>query len=103
MENGTWTEMKSKIKTRWSKLTDENIESLKGNMEKLKDQLETTYGYSKAFAIKEYNHLMGKETPSNTISAKPPDSPEVKAGPTIESKKGQEREPTNPSSRLSEF
>lgn len=103
MENSTWTEMKSKIKTRWNKLTDENIDSLKGNMENLKDQLETTYGYSKAFAIKEYNHLMGKDAPSSTIAAKPPDAAEVKVGATVEPKKSRETESTTPSSRLSEF
>jgi uncharacterized protein YjbJ (UPF0337 family) len=60
MENQTWTEMKSKIKSRWAKLTDENIEAVKNDLSSLKGQLETTYGYSKEFALKEFNQLMGK-------------------------------------------
>jgi uncharacterized protein YjbJ (UPF0337 family) len=72
MENENWTEMKTKIKSRWSKLTDENIESIKNDWSRLKSQLESTYGYSKEFAQKEYNQLFGK--PKSEIRPKPPDS-----------------------------
>ncbi len=72
MENENWTEMKAKIKSRWSKLTDENIESIKNDWGRLKNQLESTYGYSKEFAQKEYNQIFGK--PKTEIRPKPPDS-----------------------------
>ncbi len=48
-----WTDMKSKIKARFGKLTDETIESLKGNLEPLSGKLQSAYGYAKEQADKE--------------------------------------------------
>lgn len=48
-----WTEFNSKIKARFGKLTDESIESLKGNVDLLSAKLQSVYGYAKEQADKE--------------------------------------------------
>ena len=50
---GDWNEIKSKIKTRFGKLTDESIESVKGNLELLAAKLQTAYGYAREQADRE--------------------------------------------------
>ncbi len=45
--------MKSKIKARFGKLSDESIESLKGNLEPLSSKLQSAYGYAREQADKE--------------------------------------------------
>ncbi len=48
-----WSELKGKIKARFSKLSDDSIESAKGNLEMLTDKLQDAYGYAKEQASKE--------------------------------------------------
>lgn len=42
-----WKNTKSKIKNKFSKLSDSDISSLEGHMDKLPTRLEKVYGYSK--------------------------------------------------------
>lgn len=50
-----WTKIKGKIKERFGKLTDESIESLKGNLDLLSAKLQSVYGYAKEQADREYS------------------------------------------------
>ncbi len=52
--NGSWNEIKGKIKARWAKLTDNDIDELEGNMESLGGKLQRTYGFAKDQADLEY-------------------------------------------------
>ena len=54
---GSWTEMKGKIKARWAKLTDNDIDEFKGNMEQIAGKLQKTYGYAKDKAQQEYKEF----------------------------------------------
>lgn len=54
---GNWTELKGKIKAKWAKLTDNDIDELKGNMESLSGKIQKQYGYAKEQAEKEYKHF----------------------------------------------
>ncbi len=56
-ENKTaeWAEIKGKIKSKWSKLLDTDVESFKGNMHLIADKVQSTYGYTKDKAQQEYN------------------------------------------------
>jgi uncharacterized protein YjbJ (UPF0337 family) len=49
-----WLDVKGKIKARFDKLSDETIESVKGNLDLLSSKLQSTYGYAKEQAEKEF-------------------------------------------------
>ena len=55
-----WNEMKGKIKAQFGKLTDESIESLKGNLGLLSEKLQHVYGYAKDKADVEYAGFKAK-------------------------------------------
>lgn len=48
-----WSELKGKIKARFGKLTEESIDSAKGNLDLLTSKLQSAYGYAKDQAEKE--------------------------------------------------
>lgn len=54
---GNWKQMKGDIKTRWGKLTDDQLDVIAGKREKLAGQLQESYGIGKEEAeeqIKEF-------------------------------------------------
>lgn len=55
---GRWQELKGGIKTKWGKLTDEDISTVNGQSEKLMGMLQTKYGYSIDKAKEEYNNFI---------------------------------------------
>ncbi len=48
-----WKKLREKIKSKFSKLTDNDLDSLNGHMEKLQDKVQKVYNYSKDQAIQE--------------------------------------------------
>jgi uncharacterized protein YjbJ (UPF0337 family) len=57
---GQWTELKGKIKSKWAKLTDNDLDSVEGNFDELKGKLQQVYGYSKERAEEEFNTTFSK-------------------------------------------
>lgn len=54
---GNWKQMKGDIKTRWGKLTDDQLDVIGGKREKLAGQLQESYGIGREEAeqqIKEF-------------------------------------------------
>ncbi len=49
-----WTEIKGKIKAKFEKLSDETIDSMKGNLDLLSAKLQSAYGYAREQADKEF-------------------------------------------------
>ena len=49
----TWENVKSKIKHKWKKIEDKDIESVKDNLDLLSDKLQNVYSYPKTKADKE--------------------------------------------------
>jgi uncharacterized protein YjbJ (UPF0337 family) len=49
-----WKEIKSKIKTKWQKLGDSDIEKFKDNMHLVSAKVQNVYGISKDKAEQEY-------------------------------------------------
>jgi hypothetical protein len=47
--------MSAAVKARWNLLTDADIESVAGNVERLIDLLQTRYGYGRRTALREIN------------------------------------------------
>lgn len=44
---GKWQQLKGEIKKKWGKLTDDEIDELEGNTDKLVGRIQEEYGYSK--------------------------------------------------------
>lgn len=53
-ENTEWTELRKKIKLRWSRFTESEIEFFKGDLELITENIKKSYGYSNAKAEQEY-------------------------------------------------
>ncbi len=66
-QNTDWTELKGKIKTKWSKLADSDVDGFKGNLDLIADKIQTTYGYTKDKAHQEYSDF--KKSLEPTVSA----------------------------------
>ncbi len=44
---GTWEEIKGKVKQNWGKLTDNDLKEIEGNQQEIFGKLQKHYGYSK--------------------------------------------------------
>jgi uncharacterized protein YjbJ (UPF0337 family) len=44
---GNWKQIKGKVKDRWRKLTDDDLDDINGSREQLEDKLQERYGYPK--------------------------------------------------------
>lgn len=52
---GQWKQLKGDIKMRWNKLTDDDVESIDGAIEKLKGRLQERYGWERERVSTEIN------------------------------------------------
>ena len=52
-----WTELKSKIKAKWTKFNDLEIESLKDNLDQITAKIQKVYGVAKDQADHQYNEF----------------------------------------------
>ena len=50
---GHWKQIKGAVKEKWGKLTDDELDQVEGNEEKLLGLLQTKYGYAKQEAKNE--------------------------------------------------
>jgi len=63
-----WSTIKSKVKQKWSKLTDQDLSSMTGSFGELEAKLQDLYGYQQSQAKTEIetfirqNNLKAKET-----------------------------------------
>jgi uncharacterized protein YjbJ (UPF0337 family) len=55
--SGNWNVLKGKIRQQWGKLTDNDVETFKGNAEEAWGRLQKVYGYSKDEARREYDNF----------------------------------------------
>jgi uncharacterized protein YjbJ (UPF0337 family) len=49
-----WTDLKGKIKVKWSKFNDTEVDALRDKMHLVSEQIQKTYGYTKDKAEQEY-------------------------------------------------
>lgn len=49
---GSWKELKGKVKQQWGKLTDDDLDEIEGNYEILSGRLQKAYGISQEEAEK---------------------------------------------------
>jgi uncharacterized protein YjbJ (UPF0337 family) len=52
---GKWKQMKGEVKTQWGKLTDDDLDVIDGERDKLIGKLQERYGHTKETAEKEYH------------------------------------------------
>lgn len=77
-----WTELKGKIKSKWSKFNDEEVESVKSDLSQLSGKIQKAYGIAKDQAEHQYDEfrksvqaLTGQETPAPIVAAVATPSP----------------------------
>ena len=66
---GKWHQMKGAVKAQWGKLTNDDIDEIDGNMERLVGIVQERYGYARDRAAKEVDEFrrrqaMAEGTPS---------------------------------------
>lgn len=50
---GKWNQLKGEIKVQWGKITDDELDEINGNYDKVVGKLQEKYGYNKDRAEKE--------------------------------------------------
>jgi uncharacterized protein YjbJ (UPF0337 family) len=55
--SGRWTETKGKIKEKWGKLTDDDLDVLEGKWDQLSGLVQQRYGLAKEQAERDVNEL----------------------------------------------
>ena len=53
---GSWKQMKGKIKEKWGKLTDDDLNVIDGKQDQLEGKIQERYGYAKDQARREHHH-----------------------------------------------
>jgi uncharacterized protein YjbJ (UPF0337 family) len=62
---GQWKQMKGEVKRRWGTLTDDELDQVEGNFEKLVGRVQERYGYQREQAEREVNDfLTGYQQPA---------------------------------------
>jgi uncharacterized protein YjbJ (UPF0337 family) len=55
---GRWRQLKGEIKTRWAKLTDDDLMNVEGSFDKLVGRIQERYGYAKDDAKREVDEFL---------------------------------------------
>lgn len=67
-----WAELKGKIKSKWSKFTDMELDGFQGKMDLISEKIQTVYGVTKAKADEEYREFRtGLEKKAAEVKATP--------------------------------
>ena len=54
---GKWKQLRGKVKEKWGRLTDDELDRIDGNADQLAGLLQERYGYAKEEAEREINDL----------------------------------------------
>lgn len=57
---GKWTQLKGEVKVQWGKLTDDELDEINGNYDKMVGKLQEKYGYERDRAEKEADEFIGR-------------------------------------------
>ena len=61
MLKGKWMQMKGSVRSKWGKLTDNDLTEIQGDTEKMIGKLQERYGYNREQAEKEMNEFMNAQ------------------------------------------
>ena len=59
---GKWNQLKGEAKIQWAKFSDDDLNAIDGNYDKVVGKLQEKYGYKKEEAEKEANAFFKKHT-----------------------------------------
>ena len=57
---GMWNQIKGEAKTQWGRLTDDDLDQVEGNAEKLMGKIQERYGYAREQAEREVNDFWNR-------------------------------------------
>jgi uncharacterized protein YjbJ (UPF0337 family) len=58
---GNWKQIKGKVKEKWGKLTDDDLDVINGSREHLEGKLQQRYGYAKDQIRKDVNDWVSRQ------------------------------------------
>jgi uncharacterized protein YjbJ (UPF0337 family) len=59
---GKWAQMKGEAKVQWGKLTDDDLDQIEGNAQKLVGKVQERYGWERDRAEREVDQWMQRDT-----------------------------------------
>lgn len=57
---GKWKQLKGEVKRQWGKLTDDELDQIEGNKDKLVGLVQERYGYARDRAAQEVDEFMNR-------------------------------------------
>ena len=60
---GQWTQLKGRVREKWGKLTDDDLDVIAGKKDQLAGKLQARYGYAKDQAEKELDEFTDSPVP----------------------------------------
>jgi uncharacterized protein YjbJ (UPF0337 family) len=57
---GKWHQLKGEVKSRWGELTDDDLDVVEGDAEKLVGRVQERYGYAREEAHREVNEFIAR-------------------------------------------
>ena len=57
---GMWTQVRGEARRQWGKLTDDELDQVQGNAEKLSGLIQEKYGYARERAEREVNDFLAR-------------------------------------------
>lgn len=64
---GKWQQLKGEARIQWGKLTDDDLDQIQGNAEKLTGKLQERYGYAKDQAQREVDDFIKRRQVGSTL------------------------------------
>jgi uncharacterized protein YjbJ (UPF0337 family) len=58
---GKWTQLKGEVKSQWGKLTDDDVDRVQGDAEKLIGRVQERYGYARDEAKREVEAFLDRK------------------------------------------
>ena len=58
---GKWLQLKGEALRQWGKLTDDDLDQIEGNAEKMMGKLQERYGYGRAEAERELDEFLNRQ------------------------------------------
>ena len=65
---GKWQQLKGEARIQWGKLTDDDLDQIQGNIEKLAGKLQERYGYERAEADREVEDFVRQHTAGDALT-----------------------------------
>ena len=67
--HGKWLQMKGEVQRQWGKLTNDDLDEVNGNLEKLVGLVQERYGYARERAQKEVDDFRKRQAMAQTTPA----------------------------------